>query len=79
MSVALAAVQRRHRSLIGVLVDAAPQIGRAAARALPVIREHVVSVAAFAAVDYGAFGLNTYAGWITTGVSAIVLDWLVRG
>ncbi len=28
---------------------------------------------------YGAFGFSQYAGWIVTGVTAVVFDWLVRG
>src|SRR5258706_13320428 len=69
----------RHRSLVGALIEAAPGVRRVAAKALPFVREHVVSVAAFAAVDYGAFGLSRYAGGIGLGVSAVGFDWLVRG
>src|SRR5258706_1284322 len=69
----------RHRSLIGALIEAAPGVRKLAARALPFVREHVVSVAAFTAIDYGTFHLNAYAGWIVTGVLAAVFDWLVRG
>ena len=69
----------RHRSLVGALIEAAPGIRRLAAKAVPFVREHVVSVAAFTAVDYGAFGFSQYAGWIVTGVTAVVFDWLVRG
>ena len=76
----VAAIQHgRHRSLIGALVEAAPGIRRVAAKALPFAREHCVTVAAFTAVDYGAFGFSRYAGWIVTGVTAVVFDWLARG
>jgi len=69
----------RHRSLVGALIDAAPGIRRAAARSLPFVREHIVSVLAFTSADYGTFRLNAYAGWIVLGVSAVVFDWLARG
>ena len=70
---------RGRRSLIGELAGALPGVRSLAARILPLIREHAVSVAAFAAVDYGAFGLSRYAGWIVTGVSVLLLDFTVRG
>ena len=69
----------RGRSLIGSLADAAPAIGRAVSRAMPFVREHAVTVAAFAAVDWGCWDAGRVAGLIVTGVSALVLDWLVRG
>jgi hypothetical protein len=75
-----AALPRRgHRSLIGMVIAAAPSAGRLARKAAPFIREHVASVTAFGLVDYGAYGLNHFAGWIVVGVSVAVLDWLVRG
>ncbi len=73
------AAARGHQSLIGVLVDAAPNVRKLAARALPVIREHAVTVAAFGAVDWGCWDAGRVPGLIVTGVSVLVLDWLVRG
>ena len=75
----MVAVLPRRRSLIGALLDAVPAIRGAAARVLPLVREHAVTVAAFAAVDWGCWDAGRVPGLIVTGVSALVLDWLVRG
>lgn len=68
---------RRHPAAItGRLVSRA----RArAARLAAAVREHGTTVAAFAAVDLGAFQAWRPAGWITLGVLALVFDWQVRG
>ena len=42
-------------------------------------REHVVTVAALASVDIGAFHGGQIAGWVVTGVSLLALDFAVRG
>lgn len=46
---------------------------------LAVAREHVVTFAALASVDIGAFHGGQVAGWIVTGVSLLALDFAVRG
>lgn len=69
----------RRRSLIGALIDASPGIRRLAARAMPFVREHAVTVAAFTAVDWGCWDAGRVPGLIVTGVTALVFDWLVRG
>ncbi len=42
-------------------------------------REHVVTVAALASVDIGAFHGGQVAGWVVAGVSLLALDFAVRG
>ena len=42
-------------------------------------REHVVTFAALASVDTGAFHGGQVAGWVVTGVSLLALDFAVRG
>lgn len=42
-------------------------------------REHVVTVAALASVDIGAFHICAPAGWIVTGLSLLAADFAVRG
>lgn len=70
---------RPGRSLIGSLVAAAPGFRRLAARVLPLVREHAVSVAAFAAVDWGCWDAGRVPGLIVTGVSVLLLDFTIRG
>jgi hypothetical protein len=73
---------RRPRTLIGLVAAHAPAFRSAGRRLAAAARGHAVSVAAFAAVDYGAFGIGAAhhaAGWIVTGLSAMVLDFLIRG
>ena len=41
-------------------------------------REHGTTVAAFGAMDLGAFQAWRPAGWITLGVSLLVFEWKVR-
>ena len=70
------------RSLLG---KAAAHIGRSAkgrhrvAAAVSAVREHCVTVAAFAAIDYGAFTASHVAGWVMTGVSLLLIDWKIQG
>ena len=42
-------------------------------------REHVVTFAALASVDIGAFHICQPAGWMVTGASLLALDFAVRG
>lgn len=55
-----------------------PKSGRLAAAAAAV-REHVVTFAALASVDIGAFHGGQVAGWVVTGASLLALDFAVRG
>jgi hypothetical protein len=79
--VATAAFPRGRRSLIGRLAAAAGdgRARKAAAAVVAAAREHLPTLAAFAAVDYGAFQAAAAAGWIVTGVTVLLLDWKVRG
>ena len=81
----MAAVTASGRSLLGKTAAAgvarrrtrvaAGKLAAAVAKA----REHVVTFAALAAVDTGAFHICPAAGWIVTGVSLLALDFAVRG
>jgi hypothetical protein len=42
-------------------------------------REHVLTVAALAAADLGAFHWGAGVGWLVTGASLLALDFAVRG
>jgi hypothetical protein len=42
-------------------------------------REHVMTVAALAAADIGAFHWGAGVGWIVTGASLLALDFAVSG
>jgi hypothetical protein len=42
-------------------------------------REHVLTAAALASMDFGAFHAGPVAGWIVTGVSLLALDFAVTG
>lgn len=77
---------RARRSLIGMCVSAVAarrsRITRRpskAAQVAAVARQHVVTVAALASVDVGAFHAGPVAGWIVTGVSLFLLDFAVTG
>lgn len=80
-----ATLPRARRSLIGKLGASVAARARAKGKpgrlsaALAVAREHVVTFAALASVDIGAFHAGQVAGWIVTGVSLAVLDFAVRG
>lgn len=67
------------RSLVGSLLSAAPGLRRLAARALPLVREHVTTVAAFAAIDWGCWDAGRVPGLIVTGVLGLLLDFQIRG
>ena len=78
-----AVVPGGRRSLLGQVAAAVAGLrgrpaGRLAALAA-VARQHVVTAAALASVDFGAFRASGAAGWIVSGVSALVLDFAVRG
>ena len=70
------------RSLLGKV-----RAARAARPGVPAVitallakgREHVVTFAALASADFGAFHWGPGVGWIVTGVSALLLDFAVRG
>lgn len=49
------------------------------AAAMAVAREHVVTAAALASVDFGAFHLSHGWGWFAVGFSVLALDFAVRG
>jgi hypothetical protein len=49
------------------------------ARAAVVARQHVVTAAALASVDVGAFHGGPVAGWVVTGLSLLALDFAVTG
>jgi len=76
------------RSLLGKLAAAVAVRGRPGTRgrlaaAAAAVREHVVTVAALASADMGAFhvpyGWGLVAGPIVTGVSMLAADFAIRG
>lgn len=73
------------RSLLGMAVAAVQSRMRSRARAgkltefVATARQHVVTVAALASVDIGAFHGGQVAGWIVTGLSLLALDFAVTG
>ena len=80
---AAAVAAPRGRSLLGKLSGTLAGRKRtrpgAVAAVVAKAREHVVTVAALASVDLGAFHTCQAAGWIVTGVSLLALDFAVRG
>lgn len=52
--------------------------GRRLDAALAAAREHVVTVAALASVDFGVFRASSVAGWIVTGLSLLAFDFAIR-
>jgi hypothetical protein len=44
-----------------------------------VARQHLMTAAALAAMDFGAFHAGPVAGWVVTGVSLLALDFAVTG
>lgn len=85
---ATAAFPRARRSLLAKVASALAARKRGRARpgapgrlaALAALaRQHVVTVAALASVDTGAFHGGLVAGWVVTGVSLLVADFAVRG
>lgn len=76
-----------HRSLLGRLLAAVTarrtarprRTGHAAAAVVAKAREHVVTVAALAAFDLGAFRASAIAGWIVLGACLLAFDFAVSG
>lgn len=77
--------RRPRRSLLGLAVAAVQLRMRSRASAgkltqfVAAARQHVVTVAALASVDLGAFHWGGGVGWIVTGVSLLALDFAVTG
>lgn len=83
--VAVVSARGGHRSLVGMLLAflqarlaAKGRPGRFAALAAKA-RQHVVTAAALASVDIGAFHIGPAAGWIVMGLSLLALDFAVTG
>jgi hypothetical protein len=68
VSSAMSALQARKRGRPG-----------AAAVVAAKVREHVLTVAALASADLGAFHWGSGVGWLVTGASLLALDFAVRG
>lgn len=84
LAVVTAAAPGARRSLLGKLSAAAvlsrrPGRSSKLAAFAATARQHVVTVAALASVDIGAFHGGQIAGWIVTGVSLFLLDFAVNG
>lgn len=82
-----AVTARPRRSLLGTALGAVQ--ARAAARrpgkpsrlaaVAAKARQHMVTAAALASVDVGAFHGGPVAGWVVTGLSLLALDFAVTG
>jgi hypothetical protein len=73
---------RRPRSLLGKVIEAVSQRPKARKRVAAIshaLHDHVATVAAFAAFDYGMFETWHPAAWITAAPLLIILEWKVRG
>jgi hypothetical protein len=83
--VAVSVAPRARRSLVGTALAAAQsRLKRRArsdrlARALAVARQHVMTAAALAAMDLGAFHWGAGVGWVAAGLSLLALDFAVTG
>ena len=84
-SLAAVSAPSARRSLLGKAVSAAAARRRASGRpnrlaaAAVVARQHLMTAAALAAMDFGAFHAGPVAGWVVTGVSLLALDFAVTG
>lgn len=68
------------KSLAAVSARRRPRTGPSRLAALAVkAREHVLTAAALASMDFGAFHAGPVAGWVVTGVSLLALDFAVTG
>lgn len=73
------------RSLAGKIASGLAARARAKGRAskaaavIALARQHIVTAAALASVDVGAFHGGPIAGWVVTGVSLLALDFAVTG
>lgn len=73
------------QSLIGKLGTALRERAKASgkpgklAAAIATARKHVITAAALASVDIGAFHGGEIAGWIVTGISLLALDFEITG
>jgi len=70
------------RSLLGKVLtawQARAARNRSQGRTAAVVREHLLTVVSFAAIDVGAFHAGALYGWIAAGVLGIVFDFQLRG
>lgn len=72
-----------HRTLhegLGAVTDAAkvkvPRLGRAVARAAARARTAALTISGLGSISYGAYEAHPVAGFITGGVSLLILEWL---
>jgi hypothetical protein len=82
VAVATAPGARRSRSLLGMLVamfQARARRKGQVSRVAALIQDHVLTVAAMAAVDVGMFHLDLVAGWCAVGVSLLIVDLKLNG
>jgi hypothetical protein len=85
--VATAAVPRARRSLLGKLAAGLASRARVKSPGKPsrvaqlavVARQHLMTAAALASMDLGAFHWGVGVGWVVTGLSLLALDFAVTG
>jgi hypothetical protein len=73
----------RPRSFLGQLLAAVaiavPALRKSIAVCVPLVREHMTTVAAFAAVNMGIWQFSWRAGLISSGLSLFLLEFRFRG
>lgn len=77
----LTAGARPPRSLLGGVIGAVQRSPRARkhfAAAVSLVRDHVTTVAAFAAADFGVFQISHAAAWIVGAGLGLILEWKIR-
>ena len=70
------------RSLLGKIAVSAQLRARArgkSSRVAAFVGEHVMTVAAMAAVDTGMWHLGPVAGWVSVAVSLLIIDFKLQG
>lgn len=80
--VAAVTVPGTRRSLLGMALSAVQGRARAkgrTSRLAAAVQEHVMTFAAMAAIDVGMFHLGVVAGWVSVGVSLLLLDFKISG
>jgi hypothetical protein len=83
--VAVATAPGPRRSLLGALLTTVLAVVRPRSRPrrlaelVSAARQHVVTVAALAAMDLGAFQVWHHGGWFAIGLSVLLLDFAVTG
>lgn len=66
----------RHPNITGTINRLAKRAADTARTTAERLTGSLLTITGLGCIDVGAFEANTIAGWITTGVSVLLLDWL---